>query len=159
MSEREWKPGDVGLIPFRGSKAIGLYTIDGWVIPSCPQHAINGYRDVRLLVVIDPEDDEEVERLSEVMCDLAGTDPSDRPATWSVQKALREFANPTPRIEEPTGWGAVVEAAAYTDQIRVFVRTSATSSPWHDDSGNGHNWGELAEVRVLSHGVSPEEAS
>jgi len=55
---REWKPGDVGLIPFARTSEIGLYTDDGWVIPHDPRYPTKEFCDVRPLVVIDPEDAE-----------------------------------------------------------------------------------------------------
>jgi len=151
---REWKPGDVamskGHVIFRAELVTGeprwhdkfgvLGSDDTW--PTTSQ--------IRPLVVIDPEDREQVERLA----DAFGRASS--PAigwTTQMQAALREFADPKPPIIEPQGLGAVVEASAYTDELRPFVRCPSDTSPWTDEGGNGHAWSELDAVRVLSEGI------
>lgn len=98
------------------------------------------------VVVISPEDREQVERLAEVM-NYAGWKPS----VETMQDALREFANPTPpKPDEPTGLGAVVEDVAGHRWILVFQK-----GMWQreDDRDVWRLWDAVMAVRVLSEGV------
>lgn len=106
------------------------------------------------LVVIDPEDRGQVERLTSIAMDVP------QPFSMRIddmQAALREFANPTPpKPEEPTGLGAVVEDA----KGWKYVRHSGALAPWHvvlDGPTPERPWryySDLDVVRVLSEGVS-----
>jgi hypothetical protein len=74
------------------------------------------YQNARPLVVIDPEDREQVERLTKALVEAAyrhsNVVVSDQASTATRQAALREFADPKPpKPAEPTGLGAVVEDA------------------------------------------------
>jgi hypothetical protein len=159
--KREWKPGDVAICTIEG--AVVVRTDSGtWHHPGYDSAQGLNDKDLRPLVVIDPEDRASVERLvhNYVAAANAATPPygvgkvDTEAVATEMQAALREFANPTPpKPEEPTGLGAVVEAAAYTDEVRPFVRCPSDASPWTDDGGNGHAWSELDVVRVLSEGV------
>jgi hypothetical protein len=106
--------------------------------------------EIRPLVVLDPEDREQVKRL--LVAILAHHDPL-HPDGRGIVAALRSLIAP-PRPEEPTGLGAVVEASSYTDDLRPFVRCASESAPWMDERGNGHDWSELDVERVLSEGVT-----
>jgi len=153
---REWKPGDVATF----GSSIAMRTIVGWAYGdgSTGGPHQDAY-PVRPLVVIDPDDREQVRRLADAFCTarwshLPGSDECDPLTFSSMQAALRELANPTPpKPDEPTGLGAVVDAAAYSDVVRVFVRGPGDRTPWIDASGNGHTWAELDVDRVLSEGL------
>jgi hypothetical protein len=124
----------------------------------------NGCRPV---VVIDPEDREQVERL---LRGYAGwkADPDDitnyPEYVDHMQAALREFANPTPpRPEEPTGLGPVVEAPNGDRWSRI----EPTGDPDHtrvwiceaDEQVRPRPWPDIAAVRVLSEGVQAGESA
>lgn len=116
----------------------------------CTEHPVGA-----CLVVIDPEDREQVERLAERIGHLWKSHTYVRDV---VQAALREFANPTPpKPEEPTGLGAVVE----TVRGELFVRDKTTTTVAHwkrargGESGKRHRYDNIDAVRVLSEGVTP----
>ena len=112
----------------------------------------------RLLVVIDPEDREAVERLHALYEDLGrGTDVPD------MRDALREYANrKPPKPDEPTGLYARVEDAAG----RIWVRTALQASVWRRESVNSggfrylipqdgcEDYADITAVKVLSPGVT-----
>jgi hypothetical protein len=80
--------------------------------------------DYRPVVVIDPEDREQVERLCSGLLDIHWYGNAD-----AMQVALRKFANPTPpKPDEPTGLGAVVEDA---DGIRWVLAGQRLQVPDH----------------------------
>lgn len=141
---REWKPGDVAMIPFARGDVRGMYTTDGWVCSDMHYPAVHGYSDLRPLVVIDPEDSEAVERHWR----MAGQ------SLPSFRAALREYANPTPpRPDEPQGLGAVVEDA---DGVRWVRSERHDCAPWDrvGEPVGGFLWPDVAAVRVLSEGVA-----
>jgi hypothetical protein len=115
--------------------------------------------DIRPLVVIDPEDCEQVERLMRTAFPH-GIFPA---AADEMQRGLREFANPTPpKPEEPTGLGAVVEDAEGERWIRVdWTNPWCRAKPQKRNGGEGlvHRshlpWERIAAVKVLSEGVQP----
>lgn len=109
----DWKPGDVALIDEKWLAIFGenerLIGIDGirW--------ETTGTLTLRRLVVIDPEDREQVQRLAQTMDDEFGKrgwanhSTPDPDVVNAAQAALREFESPTlPRPDEPLGIGAVV---------------------------------------------------
>lgn len=154
--KRKWKPGDVALVPFTRGDIRVMFTTDGWVISDAPEvKCIPGFSDIRPLVVIDPEDREQVERLHQSILRVYGqqkvTDAADN--TMLMQAALREFDNPTPpKPEEPMGLGAVVATGADGDFIRVSCESY---NPWLNvQTGVVHSWLRVAAVRVLSEGVA-----
>lgn len=111
----------------------------------------------RPVVVIDPEDAEQVRAIRDLVCSLAGTDPSDFPAEWRVRNALREFADPKPRIEEPTGLGAVVRDVEGILWTRVEAGEAQTRNPWYPADAadfQPDEWHNLCAVEVLSEGVT-----
>jgi hypothetical protein len=174
MARREWKPGDVALVQNEHgvwNTAICQLTppngecrwVYGVAFTSVPPTA-----EARPLVVVDPDDRDQVERLvsayaahyPKVVTGLPfGTDPS----PWfveSMQTVLREFANPTPpKPEEPTGLGAVVEdsegrlwtrvadATGKLYWMRTEVTETSASSVWT-------SWAGTHAVKVLSEGVT-----
>lgn len=151
----EWKPGDVAVVD-------GIVSV------------------VRPLVVIDPEDREQVERLAVAYTTVESARSGDEYRAWEnrsaeargrivdgLAAALREFANPTPpKPEEPTGLGAVVEDADGARYVRDYERGAM---PWaltkRTDTNGEHvdaydskarrSYADIAAVKVLSEGVTP----
>jgi hypothetical protein len=166
---REWKPGDVALVTIPGHEerlmtrystgvergwyyGVGL-NVDGKAHFS-DEGSGRGHV-ARPLVVIDPEDRQQVERLQVVMWQAHGTHEVMRDQLPHVadvlQSALREFADPKP--DEPTGLGAVVES----EDGRRWVRSKdiTTVCHWKPSAGGRRvRWSDLPHVRVLSEGVA-----
>lgn len=153
MSDRKWKYGDVAMVVnYGGEEKVVRYGHGHWVFvdgSTMPE----GETNARPLVVIDPEDREQVERLGELF-----SSRRDRfvGVLWrdAMQAALREFADPKPpRPEEPRNLGAVVEDA----EGRVWLRGRRTLSfaDWIDASGENDDrqWGSINAVKVLSDGI------
>ena len=118
---REWSAGDVALVT--DSEGQERLAVRGKVAISEPCWWFPDTRTwtktdaARPLVLIDPEDREQVERLAKAWDDLANGHAELRDEAWTLsglrlQAALREFAEPPePKPDEPTGLGAVVEDA------------------------------------------------
>ena len=154
---REWEPGDVAIIETGhngGKVSLVVETFDG-----CPNVAIAdeteplayGADELRPLVVIDPEDAEQVDRLVRLMCSAFSH-------RESAQAALREYANPTPaKPDEPTGLGAVVETASGRRYVRTYGPADTDDYQcWKPDVfTNRVQWSEFEAIRVLSEGVQP----
>lgn len=113
--------------------------------------------EARPLVVIDPENNEQVERLESLY--LADKHDKCDNTSDCMADALREFANPQPpKPDEPTGLGAVVEDA----DGRRWVRNGSTgylNDPnWRAASPlnavrKWHTYANINAVKVLSEGV------
>ena len=108
-------------------------------------------------VTINYEDREQVERLVEELCEGQWGHRWGDEQVDKMQAALREFADPTPRIEEPTGLGAVVEDAdgktwclCRNDNRGGWVRTDGKTF-WK-------SFDQINAVRVLSEGVKAGES-
>lgn len=88
---------------------------------------------------------------------IALTQECDPLTRSSMQEALRSLAAPpTPRPDEPTGLGAVVEDAAGNRYLRCRTNDLA---PWYaekpgDESRPYRYYHDLDVVRVLSEGVT-----
>lgn len=113
------------------------------------------------LVVIDPNDRKQVERLVKA-CPADWNFEQDeetlRDCIDAMQAALREFASPAPpKPDEPTGLGAVVETVH--GELYVRDKTTTTVAHWKrargEDSSKRYKYAALAVVRVLSEGVAP----
>ena len=154
----DWKPGDVALVEGHVSVMArnGAWQwADGFTtIPLGP---------VRRLLIIDPEDREQVERLIEVMAQAKvwAVIPQevDRIAAYradQMQAALRAMLEPPqpPKPEEPLGLGAVVRDADGVSWVRVFP--DGGPAKWRR-LGAGTNqprsvWSAIDAVEVLSEG-------
>lgn len=104
--KREWKPGDVAMVTSQYGRPVVAVRCGtdakrmGWAygdhLNGSPTHHWSsdpdGLHVVRPLVVIDPEDREQVERLRLALAEHYRNDDGD----FGVAAALREFANPTP---------------------------------------------------------------
>ena len=154
----EFTPGDVVVHPKYGR---GIVQTKGFVeFADVGDYADlrDVAADLRRLVVIDPEDRAQVERLVRAFPDEWGFEQDEeafRECTEDVQAALREFANPKPpKPAEPTGLGAVVEDAEGSKWVRS---ERWPEQPW-DPCGvrdGGFPWEHIDAVRVLSEGVQP----
>lgn len=152
MGERDWKPGDVAnydnVRVFRVDDGSGC---SRWIDEEGDERQGPALRDARPLVVIDPEDREQVERLTRIYYHDGGG-PLDELAS-RMQAALRGFVNPKPqKPEEPQGLGAVVEDGAGSRFVRSDVETC---NPWRGPNGLPWEWSDIDAVRVLSEGVTP----
>ena len=172
MSGREWKPGDVALVndvtrpdaPWKVAmcvaSAVPTISETRWRIDS--GEVWGSVSQARPVVVIDPEDREQVERLLTL---LRAQDRA--PETADImQAALREFANPTPpRPEEPQGLGARVtdrgglEWAARTGLHPAPDGMGLTERRWGCLNGTAKDltWDELLDARApvtIDEGVS-----
>lgn len=193
MSAREWKPGDVALLrverwssatewPEDTSQVLMRLADDGryWNAvdgdPAAPLTVHVGQTDYyHPLVVIDPEDHEQVDRLLSLYYNGVNGGYVTEALKDRFQTALREFANPTPpKPDEPTGLGAVVKATCgcRSEAVR-FVRDPAARDfnlpwnakgvprgdevPWVALCGH-HRYDDLSAVRVLSEGVTEDGA-
>ncbi len=111
------------------------------------------------VVVISPEDREQVERLIERMAQARvwAVMPSDVDSMSDyradqMQAALRSLIAP-PKPDEPTGLGAVVEDAS--GRPWVFAGDVDSSGTWWYNAAEPERWNEINAVRVLSEGVTP----
>lgn len=170
---QKWKAGDVAmLVTESGAEHVGMVVTTGLsigVIAPTYQALSAIHRDrrdaviyawgpsaIRPLVVIDPEDREQVERLTRIY--YGDKDGGPTPHDDRMQAALREFANPTPPIEEPQGLGAVVIDA--NDHRWLRGNTDADDEePWYSDQFGWESWSEINATRVLSEGIPAEAKS
>lgn len=157
MSGREWAPGDVAhRLDVHHDAAIHFRTARGWIDAEGYERTITDavMSDVhvaRPLAVIDYKDDAAVDRFADLYTsEGAGRQCGTRAA---IAWALREFTNPTPLIEEPTGLGAVVIGRDGRRWVRI---DSGGPLPWRTDDGKGdfEYWADIDAVKVLSEGVT-----
>ena len=160
---REWKPGDV--IDVDGERAFIQAMSNGDLHVEFADYGTLGgcylknltTQKVRPLVVIDPEDPEQVER-------LLVTYHAQYPIKWgddngahviNLQAALREFADPKPtRPEEPTGLGAVVEDRDGRTWVHVGPGSSfAIWVPTALVDRIPRSYAAIDAVKVLSDGI------
>lgn len=179
-AQREWKPGDVAMVTWTydgdvqrmvrilakngetdqpaGKRVDAWWGADGYLTATCKG------LDIRPLVVIDPEDADQVEHLTRALPASWGLVEDDDLLAESmaeVQAALREFANPTPpKPDEPKGLGAVVEDARGVRWVRTESAKGlrnpwqATLHPAEGDRVRSLPYADISAVRVLSGGVT-----
>lgn len=106
--------------------------------------------DLRRLVVIDPEDRQQVERLLNLSHVGALGWVATGPEVENLVRALREFANPKPpKPDEPTGLGAVVRDR----DDDLWVRADWTTRPWRCvRTGARGSWDDIDVVEILPSG-------
>lgn len=150
MTEPQWKTEDVG---HRHGERVVL-SADGWLWATTGMRCIDQAQEIKPLAVIDPESDDDMDRLMKCFATLpSGVQGRDR-----VQAALREYASPKqPKPDQPTGLGAVVE----DDKGKLWVYVPAGQDdlfPWLSAGPNGdgewQTWSNVDAVRVLDHGLS-----
>jgi len=181
---REWKPGDVAMVSLFDGEEVRAIRVAR--CPMCRRHGDSPHwhcgsehggnlpsskdADARPLVVLDPEDREEVERLMDTYMGQFDSYPPSTTEADHMQAALRELANPTPpKPDEPMGLGAVVEGVCGCSRdARRFVRdpdardfnlppkrngmADGSEVPWVSRCGH-HGYAEIDAVKVLSEGV------
>lgn len=153
---REWKPGDVAMWEHRGDRELVFRFLGGFDCDIPEWQTVEGgcgyprEGELHRVVVIDPEDDAQVERLVRLFWDN-GNDDCDDPA--AMRAALREFADPKPpKPTEPTGFGAVVEDT----EGHYWINTHpGDPNPWVRNAGDEWvSYDRIAAVYVLRTGVS-----
>lgn len=159
MSEN-WKPGDVAMVTRHdGSECRAIRREDDtWrVVEACVNNPPLAFRR---LPVPDPESAEDMERLAEIYASATHGELNDYPLSipaLHMQAALREFASPTPPIEEP-GKGGVVVAGDGREWMR-YTLSERSGYDWvrpDPDGGTAFaRWRHIDAVRVLSPGVTP----
>jgi len=164
---REWQPGDVAMLSGRGGTELGICYEPGIVTErgskarwrTAGLDRWSSVSEARPLVVIDPEDREQVARLAVAYMSANPGVASIEPTIHGrLTNALREFADPTPpKPVEPTGLGAVVEDIEGVRWTRVEAGEPETRNPWYpaDCDFQPDEWHNLCAVRVLSEGVTP----
>ena len=170
----EWKPGDVVALHIDNDCYVGRdeivrlmeELIRWWRSRPRREVGISGgtahlrfiaraFHDAQFgrLVVIDPEDREQVERMAVAYANERGLILPDSSLSDALQAALREFANPTPpRPDEPTGKWAVVTAFGVT-----YVRAAwASEKPWSRvGTDRFDSWAEMDVESIEFEGVQP----
>jgi len=147
---REWKPGDVavGRIAKYEGRFVFRGEYDGWDELDGTEGGWDGtfIADLRPLVVIDPEDREQVERLVKTY------NNGEVETEWvdAMQAALRSLIAP-PKPPEPTGdWAVVADA----NGDRWLKDGSGGTHPWVGVcTGEWVPYAEIAAVRILSEGI------
>jgi hypothetical protein len=151
----DWKPGDVAMVTLWHGVARRAHLSKSrnwcWADRVTAESAVI---DARPLVVLDPESDEDVERLADAFANHGDVHARVRETLLeSARDTLRALARP-PKPAEPTGLGAVVEQ----DGLR-WVRADTDDLPWRVVAGPEtsafRNWDQFRPtVRVLSEGWS-----
>lgn len=162
MSGREWQFGDVAMIEVHDNRHVGIFVGGGWRYADDMRVSDDSaIATVRPLVVIDPEDRQQLERLADAFTEAedSRTITASQHRVDAMRDALCSLINP-PKPPEPTGLGAVVEDADGVLWVRV-------SSGWFRACTGGNSRGRyrrytgvdsddpIAAVRVLSEGVTP----
>lgn len=166
MSEN-WKPGDAEFAQIAWTSTSGRHGGNGLALRCSDSYDESHWRtqafgiipdawvtDVRRLVVIDPEDREQVERLVETI--RIEADKGDRRVIVggyvdAVQAALREFANPTPPTEPTDPKARVTDRRENVWRLLADGDWVCTSGP---DVGEYLVWWQLAERGQLEVEVS-----
>lgn len=161
-----WKPGDVAFVILDGRsyaavRGNGVWR-DKWFIGGPERGSRHGWSDaqidtVRPLLVIDPEDREQVERLTVALfAEVGAADLPDGYTANEVQAALRSLLEPEP--DEPTRLGAV----AQSDDGSTWVRAHLYGSkPWVRSAfvNESCGWADLPRrITVLSEGWQESES-
>lgn len=159
-----WNPGDVVLVDGEhvglvwregGEDMLSLIYADGGG-DACSVYL--GNATVRRLVVIDPGDREQVERLTKALVEAAHADGNFIVSDNGIHgdttaRALREFAQPTPpKPDEPLGLGAVVEDADGDFWVYAGLRDD-DDKRWWRHAWNKRKYDAINVVRVLSEGI------
>lgn len=154
MSGREWQPGDVALVRISGRDRLALrvaWPTEDWMSVYDGGLYPRDTNEIRPLVVIDPEDREQVEQLAQRFYDQwSGCDGA---RDIALQAALRSLIEP-PKPDEPTGLGAVVEDSEGRRWVLVRSDESPTCNWWHDGGLGSNDYADISVVRVLSEGVA-----
>lgn len=177
MTARNWKRGEVARLTLRrGRQTTALCIREGIVEDGADVSVLAYWADAegsklwssvveaRALVVTDPENINQIEdalpRLRDQIEAVARVSVDDR--AWArilgrIQDDLIDSVA-TPKLEEPTGLGAVVEDADGVQWVRWTPGHPPMTSPWRKSNSIGaaahKKWGALGAVRVLAEGVA-----
>lgn len=163
----EWKPGDIALVTsWRGTDQVALRVAPRSAADAYVWVALNEHGDTRglsdgevmaanPLVLINPEDRDQVERIYRGWCDSLGGPDLDQQVD-AMQTALRGFASPTPpKPDEPATWGVVKAACVHSDERRTWMRHE--DGNWYvvgtDTKNNPDDWDSLVDPEVIREGV------
>lgn len=177
----EYQPHELGMVAMVKNqhgvwnRAILTLTAGGYAWrPGCADTFYHPNLEVRPLAVIDPEDEAQVQRLHDVFeakwlvehprAHSAYSCNSGTCRTDVFQAAFREFASPTPPIEEPLDIGSVI--ADQDGRLWARVATGDPGGPWWTREGDGpddsmsypHHWGDLSAREIRSEGYAGEES-
>lgn len=158
----EFKPGDIAALVVGGEECRGVMVRteklgDTWHVSghsffkSLDVNNAHYITDARPLVVIDPEDREQIKRLLRAFW-CHGTDDCDDPQ--AMADGLRSMLEP-PKPPEPTGLGAVVEDA--NGILWVRVTANGVSDAWKPNHSRTSRleWDSVPAVKVRYSGVTP----
>ncbi len=159
--KREWSPGDVAVNEKFGHRGIFVANCTRHDEASSPSHWHNesGLYDEpsdnrRPLVVIDPEDRGQVERLGRAYVEtwLGPREEASVETIDQMQAALRSLVTP-PKPDEPQGLGAVVVADNEVEYVHLGsgLWTYGTT----DGPAQGFAYDQISAVRILCEGVQP----
>lgn len=153
----QWKPGDVALVLRVGKWVPAVKGRTDWWITAWGGGSYED-SDIRPLLVIDPEDREQVERLTEAYSKQRRliTDDGDGRVN-DMQAALRSLAQP--EDPEPQGLGAVVRDGRGREWVRAD--NADTTTPWRLNTydSDWRPWANLPRpLTVLSQGWTEEQA-
>src|SRR5690606_22718748 len=114
----------------------------------------------RPVAVIDPENREQVERLTSAFYSqyplVTFHASAESLHVDRLQAALREFANPTPpRIDEPGTWGVVEASCVHADARREWMHHP--DGNWYvvgtDTKNNPDDWDSLVGPVLIREGI------
>lgn len=176
MAETDWKPGDVVVATVKDRPDVRLVAGwsryeprlrwcelsprwgDGdddecWFMP-------NQVTDARPLLVIAPEDRDQVERLVSLLHEtpwFRDQSPNKPTHTSVLQNALRAMLAPPkpPKPEEPLGLGAVVVDADGKRWSRCANEYDNGTAVWYRPGQGWTVWCDIDAVGILSQGVTP----
>lgn len=151
---RDWKPGDVALV----GNAPAMYVDnsgDEYFISPIGTHW-RSCSPERQLVVLDPEDREQMVALAEAWDNVRDVELGKEPMplrAYRMQAALRSLITP-PRPPEPLGLGAVVEDEEGDFWVYAGTRALKDGETREWVHGGRARWyADITAVRVLSEGV------
>lgn len=170
MSAGEWKPGDVAMVTWSktGAEKIMLRGVNDRWYESTGFFRAELARSVRPLVVLDPEDREQVARLAASYAAVASARLGDEYIVWEnrspeardkisadLTAALREFASPTPpKPDEPGKYGVIIagDGREWFRYTTSEMRGRDWCRPGAEGSTEYARWDDLNVVRVVEEG-------
>ena len=153
-SVQNWQHGDIAIaVNYEGEEKVVRYRRRQWVFADGSTMPESGTQ-VRRLVVIDPEDREQVERLAQAIGAINVS---------RLQERLREFVTPTPpKPDEPGRWGVVEASCAHSPRRLHWMRHEDDNwwpfAPYGEDDRRPlpDDWDSLVDPVVVHDGVAGE---